>query len=180
MEPVYRCAVSCAHGREGSYGVATAHIVLALCSPAYFNEGPAQYDWVVPALRRSLGQARTGVTPQTALPLVWEPVDRRLPGPVATADDFSADQLPEYRSLGLALMTMQATRYRAALDRVLDAIAARMTAMAEAAAPAPEVDDRFAGEAPDALSAEDAAFTERFRKERNWPRSCPRYRSAAP
>jgi hypothetical protein len=202
MEPVYRYAVSYAHGRdeawvarfldelrrrletpdrprferlvppplppggrEGSHGVATAHIVLALCSPAYFNEGPAQHDWAVLALRRSLGQARTGVTPQTALPLVWEPVDRRLPGPVATADDFSADQLPEYRSLGLALMTMQATRYRAALDRVLDAIAARMTAMAEAAAPAPEVDDRFAGEAPDALSAEDAAFTEQFRKE---------------
>nr|WSY54235.1 large ATP-binding protein [Streptomyces sp. NBC_00886] len=152
-------------GREGSYGVESAHIVLALCSPAYFNEGPAQYDWAVLALRRSLGQARTGVTPQTALPLVWEPLDRRLPGPVATADDFSADQPPEYRSLGLALMTMQAPRYRGALDRVLDSIVARMTAMAQAAAPAPELDDRFAGEAPDALSAEDAAFTERFRKE---------------
>ncbi|MEV0487153.1 hypothetical protein AB0I69_41960 [Streptomyces sp. NPDC050508] len=134
MEPVYRYAVSYAHGmdeawvarfldelrrrletpdrprferlvppplppggREGAYGVATAHIVLALCSPAYLNEGPAQHDWAVLALRRSLGQARTGVTPQTALPLVWEPVDRRLPGPVATADDFSADQLPEVR-----------------------------------------------------------------------------------
>ncbi|MFJ3778619.1 large ATP-binding protein [Streptomyces sp. NPDC090075] len=152
-------------GREGSYGVETADIVLALCSPAYFNEGPAQHDWAILALRRSLGQARTGVPPQTALPLVWEPVDRRLPGPVATADLFAADQLPEYRSLGLALMTMQAPRYRAALDRVLDAIAARMRAMAEAATPAPELDDRFAGEAPDALSAEDAAFTEQFRKE---------------
>lgn len=152
-------------GREGSYGVETADIVLALCSPTYFNEGPAQHDWAVLALRRSLGQARTGVAPQTALPLVWEPVDRRLPGPVATADALSADQPPEYRSLGLALMTMQAPRYRAALDRVLDAIVARMTAMARAAAPAPELDDRFAGEAPDALSAEDAAFTEQFRKE---------------
>ncbi|MFI6245231.1 large ATP-binding protein [Streptomyces sp. NPDC051016] len=152
-------------GREGSFGIETADIVLALCSPAYFNEGPAQHDWAILALRRSLGQARTGVPPQTALPLVWEPVDRRLPGPVATADLFAADQLPEYRSLGLALMTMQAPRYRAALDRVLDAIAARMRAMAEAATPAPELDDRFAGEAPDALSAEDAAFTEQFRKE---------------
>ncbi|MGY1498466.1 large ATP-binding protein [Streptomyces sp. QTS52] len=152
-------------GREGSYGVETADIVLALCSPAYFNEGPAQHDWAVLALRRSLGQARTGVTPHTALPLVWEPVDRRLPGPVATADAFAADQLPEYRSLGLALMTMQAPRYRAALDRVLDAIVARMTAMAEAGAPAPKLDDRSGGEAPDALSAEDAAFTEQFRKE---------------
>ncbi|MFK0152181.1 large ATP-binding protein [Streptomyces sp. NPDC090493] len=202
MVPVYRYAVSYAHGRDeawvarfldelrrrleiadgprfhrlvpppgppdgqaGSYGVGTADVVLALCSPAYFNEGPAQHDWAILALRRRLGQARTGVTPQTALPLVWEPVDRRLPGPVATADVFSADRLPEYRSLGLALMTMQAPRYRAALDRVLDAIVARMTAMTEAAAPAPELDDRFAGEAPDALSAEDAAFTEQFRKE---------------
>ncbi|GAA3866749.1 hypothetical protein GCM10023084_19980 [Streptomyces lacrimifluminis] len=152
-------------GQEGSYGVETADIVLALCSPAYFNEGPAQHDWAVLALRRSLGQARTGVAPQTALPLVWEPVDRRLPGPVATADAFAADQLPEYRSLGLALMTMQAPRYRAALDRVFDAIVARMTAMAEATTPAPELDDRSGGEAPDALSAEDAAFTEQFRRE---------------
>ena len=152
-------------GREGSYGVETADIVLALCSPAYFNEGPAQHDWAVLALRRSLGQARTGVAPQTALPLVWEPVDRRLPGPVAAADAFAADHLPEYRSLGLALMTMQAPRYRAALDRVLDTIVARMTAVAQAAAPAPELDDRFGGEAPDALSAEDAAFTEQFRNE---------------
>ncbi|MFF4307517.1 large ATP-binding protein [Streptomyces sp. NPDC001601] len=202
MVPVYRYAVSYAHGRDeawvarfldelrrrlenaggprfhrlvpppgppdgraGSYGVGTADIVLALCSPAYFNEGPAQHDWAILALRRRLGQARTGVTPQTALSLVWEPVDRRLPGPVATADALSADRLPEYRSLGLALLTMQAPRYRAALDRVLDAIVARMTAMTEAAAPAPELDDRFAGEAPDALSAEDAAFTEQFRKE---------------
>ncbi|SEE92604.1 large ATP-binding protein [Streptomyces sp. Ag109_O5-10] len=152
-------------GRAGSYGVGTADIVLALCSPAYFNEGPAQHDWAVLALRRRLGQARTGVTPQTALSLVWEPVDRRLPEPVATADVLSADRLPEYRSLGLALLTMQAPRYRAALDRVLDAIVARMTAMAEAAAPAPELDDRSADRAPDALSAEDAAFTEQFRKE---------------
>ncbi|EFH28717.1 conserved hypothetical protein, partial [Streptomyces sviceus ATCC 29083] len=106
MVPVYRYAVSYAHGRdeawvarfldelrrrldaadgprfrrlvppaaptggrdEGSYGVGTADIVLALCSPAYFNEGPAQRDWAVLALRRSLGQARTGVAPQLALP----------------------------------------------------------------------------------------------------------------
>ncbi|MFF7641804.1 large ATP-binding protein [Streptomyces canus] len=203
MEPVYRYAVSYAHGRdeawvarfldelrlrldsgggprfgrlvppaapsegqeEGSYGVRTADIVLALCSPAYFNEGPAQRDWAVLALRRSLGQARTGISPQPVLPLVWEPVDRLLPGPVATADTFSAGQPTEYRSLGLALMTMQATRYRRALDRVLDGIVARMTEMATAGVPAPELDDRFAGEAPDALSADDAAFTERFRKE---------------
>ncbi|WP_330265826.1 large ATP-binding protein [Streptomyces griseorubiginosus] len=205
MVPVYRYAVSYAHGRdeawvarfldelrrrldtgsgprfhrlvpppaaaggpeEGSYGVGTADIVLALCSPAYFNEGPAQRDWAVLALRRSLGQARTGVAPQPVLPLVWEPVDRRLPGPVETADVFSAGQPAEYRSLGLALLTMQAPRYRAVLDRVLDGIAARMRAMAAAGAPAPELDDGygFAGEAPDALSADDAAFTERFRAE---------------
>nr|WP_106968290.1 large ATP-binding protein [Streptomyces canus] len=150
---------------EGSYGVGTADIVLALCSPAYFNEGPAQRDWAVLALRRSLGQARTGVAPQLALPLVWEPVDRRLPEPVATADVLSAGRPAEYRSLGLALLTMQAARYRAAWDRVLDAIVARMTAMATAGAAAPELDHRLAAEAPDALSADDAAFTERFRKE---------------
>lgn len=203
MVPVYRYAVSYAHGRdeawvarfldelrrrldtgggphfhrlvppagppegrdEGSYGVRTADIVLALCSPAYFNEGPAQRDWAVLALRRSLGQARTGIAPQPALPLVWEPVDRRLPEPVATADTFPAGPPTEYRSLGLALLTMQATRYRAALDRVLDGIVARMTEMATAGAPAPELDERLAEEAPDALSADDAAFTERFRKE---------------
>ncbi|MFF1723740.1 large ATP-binding protein [Streptomyces sviceus] len=150
---------------EGSYGVGTADIVLALCSPAYFNEGPAQRDWAVLALRRSLGQARTGVAPQLALPLVWEPVDRRLPEPVATADVLSAGRPAEYRSLGLALLTMQAARHRAAWDRVLDAIVARMTAMATAGAAAPELDDRLAAEAPDALSADDAAFTERFRQE---------------
>ncbi|MGC0339543.1 large ATP-binding protein [Streptomyces sp. SLBN-8D4] len=203
MVPVYRYAVSYAHGRdeawvarfldelrrrldaadgprfrrlvppaapaggrdEGSYGVGTADIVLALCSPAYFNEGPAQRDWAVLALRRSLGQARTGVAPQLALPLVWEPVDRRLPEPVATADVLSAGRPAEYRSLGLALLTMQAARYRVAWDRVLDAIVARMTAMATAGAAAPELDDGLAAEAPDALSADDAAFTERFRKE---------------
>ncbi|MER6285198.1 large ATP-binding protein [Streptomyces sviceus] len=150
---------------EGSYGVGTADIVLALCSPAYFNEGPAQRDWAVLALRRSLGQARTGVAPQLALPLVWEPVDRRLPEPIATADVLSAGRPAEYRSLGLALLTMQAARHRAAWDRVLDAIVARMTAMATAGAAAPELDDRLAAEAPDALSADDAAFTERFRNE---------------
>ncbi|WP_118082566.1 large ATP-binding protein [Streptomyces sp. CC0208] len=203
MVPVYRYAVSYAHGRdeawvarfldelrrrldaadgprfrrlvppaaptggrdEGSYGVGTADIVLALCSPAYFNEGPAQRDWAVLALRRSLGQARTGVAPQLALPLVWEPVDRRLPEPVAAADVLSAGRPAEYRSLGLALLTMQAARHRAAWDRVLDAIVARMTAMATAGAAAPELDDRLAAEAPDALSADDAAFTERFRQE---------------
>ncbi|MFF4030604.1 large ATP-binding protein [Streptomyces sviceus] len=203
MVPVYRYAVSYAHGRdeawvarfldelrrrldaadgprfrrlvppaapaggrdEGSYGVGTADIVLALCSPAYFNEGPAQRDWAVLALRRSLGQARTGVAPQLALPLVWEPVDRRLPEPVAAADVLPAGRPAEYRSLGLALLTMQAARHRAAWDRVLDAIVARMTAMATAGAAAPELDDRLAAEAPDALSADDAAFTERFRQE---------------
>ncbi|MFF1306836.1 large ATP-binding protein [Streptomyces sp. NPDC058307] len=203
MVPVYRYAVSYAHGRdeawvarfldelrrrldtgsgprfqrlappagppggreEGSYGVRSAEIVLALCSPAYFDEGPAQRDWAVLAMRRSLGQARTGVSPQPVLPLIWEPVDRRLPGPIATADTLSAGLPAEYRSLGLALMTMQATRYRAVLDRALDGIVARMTEMATAGAPAPELDDRFAGEAPDALSADDAAFTERFREE---------------
>ncbi|MGK3936928.1 large ATP-binding protein [Streptomyces caeruleatus] len=203
MVPVYRYAVSYAHGRdeawvarfldelrrrletgegprfhrlvppassdgsreERSYGTGTADVVLALCSPAYFNEGPAQRDWAVLALRRSLGQARTGVAPQLALPLIWEPVERRLPGPVATADVFSAGRPAEYRSLGLALLTMQAPRYRQILDRVLDGIVARMTEMVTAGAPAPELDERFAGEAPDALSADDAAFTERFRKE---------------
>ncbi|MFD5592795.1 large ATP-binding protein [Streptomyces griseorubiginosus] len=203
MVPVYRYAVSYAHGRDeawvarfldelrrrletgdgprfhrlvppafsdgdpekGSYGTRTADVVLALCSPAYFNEGPAQRDWAVLALRRSLGQARTGVAPQPALPLFWEPVERRLPGPVMTADVFSAGQPAEYRSLGLALLTMQAPRYRQALDRVLDGIVARMAEMVTAGAPAPELDERAAEEAPDAISADDAAFTERFRKE---------------
>ncbi|MET9906652.1 large ATP-binding protein [Streptomyces sp. NPDC006476] len=148
-----------------TYGVESADVVLALCSPAYFNEGPAHHDWAVLALRRNLGQARTGTAPQPALPLVWEPVERRLPGPVATADTFSAGQPPEYRSLGLALMTMQAPRYRAALDRVLDGIVARMTAMAASSAPAPVLDDRSAGNAPDALASDDGSFTEQFRKE---------------
>ncbi|MGW2517175.1 large ATP-binding protein [Streptomyces sp. NPDC001617] len=152
-------------GQDRTYGVETADIVLALCSPAYFNEGPAHQDWAVLTLRRNLGQARTGTAPQPALPLVWEPVERRLPGPVAAADTFSAGQPPEYRSLGLALMTMQAPRYRGALDRVLDGIVARMTALAEGTAPAPELDDRSAGSPPDALAADDTAFTERFRKE---------------
>ncbi|MFF7949293.1 large ATP-binding protein [Streptomyces griseorubiginosus] len=203
MVPVYRYAVSYAHGRDeawvarfldelrrrletgdgprfhrlvppafsdgdpgkGSYGTRTADVVLALCSPAYFNEGPAQRDWAVLALRRSLGQARTGVAPQPALPLVWEPVERRLPGPVMTADVFSAGQPAEYRSLGLALLTMQAPRYRQALDRVLNGIVARMAEMVTVQAPAPELDERSAEDAPDALSADDAAFTERFRKE---------------
>lgn len=151
--------------RGGTYGVESADVVLALCSPAYFNEGPAHHDWAVLALRRNLGQARTGTAPQPALPLVWEPVERRLPGPVAAADTFSAGQPPEYRSLGLALMTMQAPRYRAALDRVLDGIVARMAAMAAGSAPAPVLDDRSAGNAPDALAADDGSFTERFRKE---------------
>lgn len=85
------------NGRKGgpdteSYGVGTADVVLALCSPAYFSEGPADHDWAVLVYRRSLGQARTGTAPQTVLPLIWEPIDQRLPEPVAVADTFTAGQ----------------------------------------------------------------------------------------
>ncbi|NBM18772.1 NACHT domain-containing protein [Streptomyces sp. GC420] len=140
--------------------------MLALCTPAYFSEGPADEDWAVLAHRRSLGQARTGTTPQTVLPLIWEPVGRRLPGPVAEADTFGAGQPAQYHSLGLALMTMQAPRYRAALDAVLAAIASHMAASVRASEPAPPY--AAAGPAhalPAALAVDDPAFTERFREE---------------
>ncbi|WP_329141187.1 large ATP-binding protein [Streptomyces sp. NBC_00670] len=147
-----------------SPGVATADVVLALCSPAYFSEGPADQDWAVLAHRQTLGQARTGTAPRTALPLLWEPVPQRLPEPVAAADVFTAGQPPEYRSLGLALLTMQAPRYRAALDEVLATIVAHMNEAVRSGTTAPALRDRSAGEPPRALAVDDAVFTEEFRK----------------
>ncbi|MFE0362097.1 large ATP-binding protein [Streptomyces griseoaurantiacus] len=147
-----------------SPGVATADVVLALCSPAYFSEGPADQDWAVLAHRQTLGQARTGTAPRTALPLLWEPIPQRLPEPVAAADVLTAGQPPEYRSLGLALLTMQAPRYRGALDEVLSAIVAHMNEAVRSGTTAPPLADRSAGEPPRALAVDDGVFTEEFRK----------------
>lgn len=147
-----------------SPGVATADVVLALCSPSYFSEGPADQDWAVLAHRQTLGQARTGTAPRTALPLLWEPIPQRLPEPVAAADVLTAGQSPEYRSLGLALLTMQAPRYRGALDEVLTAIVAHMNEAVRSGTTAPPLPDRSAGEPPRALAVDDNVFTEEFRK----------------
>jgi hypothetical protein len=153
-----------------SPGVATADLVLALCSPAYFTEGPADADWAVLAHRTSLERAR-GRSPRIVLPLLWEPMAQRLPDVVAEADGFTARQPPEYRSLGLALLTMQAARHRAVLDEVL----ADLTRwFAESRATAPELPGGTdpapsVGELPRALAADDARFTALFRARAHIP-----------
>lgn len=144
-----------------SRALAEADRVLVLCSPAYFAEGPADADWAVLAHRASLERARGRAGSGSVLPLLWEPIPQRLPDAVAEADTFTAAQPPEYRSLGLALMTMQAARHRAALDQVLDNLTQRLTAAPAAAGPVPVAD--LPDVLPQALASDDARFTALFR-----------------
>ncbi|MEU1619496.1 large ATP-binding protein [Streptomyces sp. NPDC005722] len=145
----------------GSPGVATADRVLVLCSPAYFSEGPADADWAMLAHRTSLDRARGAPESGIVLPLLWEPVPQRMPAVVAEADTFTAGQPPQYRTHGLALMTMQAARHRAALDEVLGNLTRWLTTDAPGGSgPAPE---DIPAELPPALASDDARFTGLYR-----------------
>ncbi len=147
-------------GDQLSPGVADADRVLVLCSPAYFTEGPAESDWAVLSQRTSLERARGRAAP-TVLPLLWEPITQRLPDVVAEADLFTSAQPHEYRSVGLALMTMQAARHRAALDRVLGNLTRWMTeGPGPGVRPAVQISPV---ELPSALASDDARFTREFR-----------------
>jgi hypothetical protein len=141
-----------------SPGVAAADAVLVLCSPGYFTEGPAEADWAVLAHRSDLGRARGGAA-AWVLPLLWEPLAQRLPGPVAEADTFTDRQPPEYRALGLALMTMQAARHRAALSRTLDDLARRLVALAAEGRPPGQDGPAGPGTAPGAFLADGSPRT---------------------
>jgi hypothetical protein len=144
-----------------SSGVATADRVLVLCSPAYFSEGPADADWALLAHRTSLERARGAPGGGIVLPLLWEPMPQRMPAVVAEADTFATEQPPEYRSHGLALMTMQAARHRAALDQVLGNLTRWLTAAPPAGTGA--VPEDIPAELPSALASDDAGFTDLFR-----------------
>ncbi|MFF3945896.1 large ATP-binding protein [Streptomyces sp. NPDC001902] len=144
-----------------SPGVATADRVLVLCSPAYFSEGPADADWAMLVHRTSLDRARGAAENGIVLPLLWEPVLQRMPAVVAEADTFTAGQPPEYRTHGLALMTMQAARHRAALDEVLGNLTRWLTtAPPTGSGPAPQ---DIPAELPPALTSDDTRFTALYR-----------------
>lgn len=151
-----------------SGGLAEADVVLVLCSPAYFAEGPADADWAVLAHRTSLEHARGRTGAGTVLPLLWEPIAQRLPDAVAEADTFSAGQPPEYRTLGLALLTMQAARHRAVLDQVLDNLTRRMVAAVPADA-GPVAPADLPDVLPQALASDDSRFTALFRAQASGP-----------
>ncbi|WP_055587990.1 TIR domain-containing protein [Peterkaempfera griseoplana] len=152
-------------GEDGLRGARTADVLLSLCSPAYFGDERVGREWAVAVQRRTLGRARTGVTPQTVLPLLWEPLAQRLPSVAAEADTLRADALPAaYRLDGLAQLTMQAPRLRSEYRAVVSAVAGRLVASTADRTPPPLPPEDSAADLPPAFAADDAAFTRRFRE----------------
>ncbi|WP_377268544.1 hypothetical protein [Peterkaempfera sp. SMS 1(5)a] len=152
-------------GEDGLRGARTADVLLSLCSPAYFGDERVGREWAVAVQRRTLGRARTGVTPQTVLPVLWEPLPQRLPTVAAEADTLPADALPAvYRLDGLAQLTMQAPRLRSEYRSVVSAVAGRLVASAADRPPPPLPPEDVPADLPSAFAADDAAFTRRFRE----------------
>ncbi|AXI80405.1 hypothetical protein [Peterkaempfera bronchialis] len=149
---------------DGLHGARTADVLLALCSPGYFGDPRVGREWAVAVQRRTLGRARTGVAPQTVLPVRWEPLPQRLPSAAAEADPLSARDLPAaYRQDGLAQLTMQAPRLRTAYGEVVAAVAGQLLTAATGPVAPPLPPDHTAAGLPDVFAADDAAFTRRFR-----------------
>lgn len=152
-------------GGDGLRGARTADVLLSLCSPAYFGDERVGREWAVAVQRRTLGRARTGVTPQTVLPVLWEPLPQRLPSAAAEADSLPADALPAvYRLDGLAQLTMQAPRLRSEYRAVVSAVAGRLVASAAGRTPPPLPPEDTVADLPAPFAADDAAFTRRFRE----------------